>query len=136
MIQYNYATAMQSFVKQCFKFELCLYSASHSLFCIIFNVSIIFRLITFCRMVTIHVVCMHACRKFASPPKKALSVAFCSLLLLDHFYGAMWGLQGSICRGGCGGSTPAGKTATPAGEHLQKCSGGRILTPAVNYIRR
>jgi len=35
--------------------------------------------------------------------------------------------------GGCGGSTPAGKTATPAGEHLQKCSGDRILTPAVNY---
>jgi len=34
--------------------------------------------------------------------------------------------QGSICRGGCGGSTPAG-------ERLQKCSRGRILTPAVNY---
>ena len=34
---------------------------------------------------------------------------------------------------GCGGSTPSGKTTTPAGEHLQKCSRGRILTPAVNY---
>ena len=43
-------------------------------------------------------------------------------------------VHGSICReGGCGGSTPAGKTATPAGEHLQKCNRGRILTPAVNY---
>ena len=41
--------------------------------------------------------------------------------------------QGSICRGGCGGLTSAGKTATPAGEHLQKCSRGRILTPTVNY---
>ena len=35
--------------------------------------------------------------------------------------------------GGLRGFDPAGKTATPAGEHLQKCSRGRILTPAVNY---
>ena len=35
--------------------------------------------------------------------------------------------------GGCGGPTPAGKTAIPAGEHIQKCSRGRILTPALNY---
>ena len=35
--------------------------------------------------------------------------------------------------GGYGGSTPAAKTVTQAGDHLQKCSRGRILTPAVNY---
>jgi len=31
-------------------------------------------------------------------------------------------VQGSICRGGCGGSTPAGKTATPAGQRLKNAA--------------
>ena len=48
-------------------------------------------------------------------------------------------VQGSIRRGGCGGSTPAGKTATPAGEHLKNVAGITFwpaqLTTAIRELR-